>query len=97
MLGLGISLASIGGTPTKSIVSSGKGARALIDLTISRASDTSTSEGYDCMVAAISEMGLDTLYDFADAVIENMTDRITTTYYVDSVDCLKSSIVELSR
>ena len=97
MLGLGISLASIGGTPTKSIVSSGKGARALIDLVISRASSTANTEGYDCMVAAVSDMGLDTLYDFADAVYENMTDKITTTYYVDSVDCLKSSIVELSR
>ena len=97
MLGLGITLASIGGTPTNSIVSAGKGARATIDLLISRASSTATAEGYDCMVAAVSELGLDTLYDFADAVYENMTDRITTTYYVDSVDCLKSSIVELSR
>lgn len=97
MLGLGITLASIGGTPTSSIVSSGKGARATIDLLISRAASTATAEGYDCMVAAVSELGLDTLYDFADAVYENMTDRITTTYYVDSVDCLKSSIVELSR
>lgn len=97
MLGLGITLASIGGTPTNSIVSAGKGARATIDLLISRASSTSRSENYDCMVAAVSDLGLDTLYNFADAVYENMTNRITTTYYVDSVDCLKSSIVELSR
>jgi hypothetical protein len=97
MLGLGISLANLGGVPTKSIVSSGKGARATIDLLISRSSSTAAYEGYDCMVAAISDMGLDTLYDFANAVIENMNDRITATYYIDSVECLKSNIVELSR
>jgi hypothetical protein len=97
VLGLSISLATLGGMPTNSIVSSGKGARATIDLLVNRAGTSAKVEGYDCLVAAVSEVGLDTLYQFADAVIENITDRITTDYVFEAQDCLKNHIVELSR
>ena len=97
MLGLSISLTSLGGQPTNSIVSSGKGARATIDLLISRATSTTRVEGYECLVASVCEAGLDTLYQFADAVIENMENRIVGAYTLEAQDCLKNHIVELSR
>ena len=98
MLGLGISLNALGGLPTKSIVSAGKGAKAVADLLFARASESNAfAEGYDCLVASVSSLGCDTVYNFADEIYLQLDGRKSANAIFESVECFKANIAELNR
>ena len=97
MLGLGISLTNLGGLTLTSVVSAGKGAKAVADLLFARASTNAFTEGYDCLVASISELGCDTVYDFADEVYQQLNNRKSASAVFEGVECFKAEVAELSR
>ena len=97
MLGLGISLTNLGGLTLTSVVSSGKGARSIADLLFARASTTAFTEGYDCLVAAVSDLGCDTVYDFADEIYQQLDNRKSASAVFEGVECFKAEVVKLSR
>lgn len=97
MLGLGISLTNLGGLTLTSVVSSGKGAKAVADLLFARASDNAFTEGYDCLVASVSELGCDTVYDFAEEVYQQLNNRKSASAVFEGVECFKAEVAELSR
>lgn len=97
MLGLALSLTQLGGLPVKSIVSSGKGAKAVADLLFGRASADAFTEGYDCLVASVSDLGCDTVYDFSLEVYDQLNGRKSADAVFEGVECFKAEIAELSR
>jgi len=98
MLGLGISLNTLGGLQIKSIVSAGKGAKAVADLLFARAEASGAfAEGYDCLVASISSLGCDTVYDFADEMYIQLNSRKSADAIFEGVECFKADIADLSR
>ena len=97
MLGLGISLTNLGGLTLTSVVSAGKGAKAVADLLFARASANAFTEGYDCLAASISELGCDTVYDFADEVYQQLNNRKSASAVFEGVECFKAEVAELSR
>lgn len=97
MLGLGVSLTSLGSLRLNSVVSAGKGAKAVADVLFGRASDIAFTEGYDCLVASVSSLGCDTVYDFANEVYSQLDGRKSATAVFEGVECFKAEVAELSR
>lgn len=97
MLGLGISVPSLAGSSVNSIVSNNKGAKAAIANLWIRAGYLAEKEAYDCMVEAMSELGCDTIYNYANSIYNQTIDRAGTGYFAEAKSCFSESLSNLLR
>lgn len=99
MLGLGLNLNILGSLTLNSIVSYGKGAKNIANELVNRVSaDSGLTEGYDCLVASVSGLGVDTVYDFSAVVYTEYYNRIIADSAVsEGQECFELQVANLSR